>query len=94
MLTFFAVLLVGMFPYMMLATMPLFCAADWPKRLLRGRIPRLLSLVAPSVDQPQCSSHCLYSKEQVKPEEVIQITLSKEEEEEFIFLPAITNIVY
>ncbi|XP_064603539.1 vitamin K-dependent gamma-carboxylase-like [Liolophura sinensis] len=59
---------IGMFPWTMLATMPLFCYVDWPRALFR-KFPSKLSCVLPLDDPPQPSRHCVYSKEQVKPEE-------------------------
>ncbi|XP_061656107.1 vitamin K-dependent gamma-carboxylase [Phyllopteryx taeniolatus] len=51
---------IGMFPYTMLATSPLFCYTDWPRRFF-GRFPAFLGGVLPhtSVD-PQPSSSCVY----------------------------------
>ncbi|PVD37474.1 hypothetical protein C0Q70_00064 [Pomacea canaliculata] len=59
---------IGMFPWMMLATQPLFCNADWPRAVFR-RIPHALRLLTPDVDEDtQPSSHCLYPKTYIKPE--------------------------
>ena len=38
---------IGMFPWTMLATMPIFCAADWPKKLV-SRIPEKLQWFWPT----------------------------------------------
>ncbi|XP_074649215.1 vitamin K-dependent gamma-carboxylase-like [Tubulanus polymorphus] len=56
---------IGMFPYTMLATMPIFCAADWPVRFMRTWFPKKLQIkVAPL----QINDHCIYEKSFVKPE--------------------------
>lgn len=56
---------------MMLATQPLFCNADWPRAVFR-RIPHALRLLTPDVDEDtQPSSHCLYPKTYIKPENVL-----------------------
>lgn len=49
-----------MFPYTMLATTPLFCYADWPRRFF-SRFPEFLWPVLPVVTPPpQPSTSCLY----------------------------------
>ncbi|KAK7493351.1 hypothetical protein BaRGS_00015477 [Batillaria attramentaria] len=60
---------IGMFPWVMLATQPLFCYANWPRPIFR-RIPRAMRLLTPDDDDTdtQPSSHCIYPKEYVKPE--------------------------
>ncbi|KAK7493352.1 hypothetical protein BaRGS_00015478, partial [Batillaria attramentaria] len=61
----------GLFPWVMLATQPLFCYANWPRPIFR-RIPRAMRLLTPDDDtDTQPSSHCIYPKEYVKPEMVI-----------------------
>ncbi|XP_077441759.1 vitamin K-dependent gamma-carboxylase [Vanacampus margaritifer] len=51
---------IGMFPYAMLATSPLFCYADWPRRFF-GRFPACLRVVLPLTSaNPQHSSSCVY----------------------------------
>ncbi|TSM12516.1 Vitamin K-dependent gamma-carboxylase [Bagarius yarrelli] len=51
---------IGMFPYTMLATSPLFCYTDWPRRFF-GRFPEFLWSVLPAVTlPPQPSTSCLY----------------------------------
>ncbi|OWF37824.1 vitamin K-dependent gamma-carboxylase-like [Mizuhopecten yessoensis] len=54
---------IGMFSYTMLATLPLFCYPDWPRRVLQ-----LLPLPGgPTTRQElQPNSHCVYVKELVK----------------------------
>ncbi|ELT96478.1 hypothetical protein CAPTEDRAFT_169440 [Capitella teleta] len=59
---------IGMFPWMMLATMPIFCHVDWPRRLFSA-FPQCLERVLPLSGQPQKNPHCLYSKEEVKPDD-------------------------
>ncbi|KAI0230052.1 Vitamin K-dependent gamma-carboxylase [Lamellibrachia satsuma] len=61
---------ISMFPYTMLCTTPLFCRADWPKRLF-DRLPSCLNPLRPSSDLPQYSTHCIYPKGVVKPEEIV-----------------------
>lgn len=50
---------IGMFPYTMLATLPLFCAYNWPKKLF-SYLPNTLAKILPSQDVPQTSPHCIY----------------------------------
>lgn len=58
----------GMFPFMMLATLPLFCHADWPRALIQ-KLPRVLSPILPSDMDLQPSNHCIYDKKMIKSEE-------------------------
>ncbi|XP_069475149.1 vitamin K-dependent gamma-carboxylase isoform X2 [Ambystoma mexicanum] len=51
---------IGMFSYTMLATSPLFCYPDWPRRLVT-KLPRLLRSVLPPVEVPQRSQDCVYA---------------------------------
>ncbi|KAJ1091821.1 hypothetical protein NDU88_004936 [Pleurodeles waltl] len=51
---------IGMFSYTMLATSPLFCYPDWPRRLVT-KLPYLLRKVLPLVEAPQCSQDCVYT---------------------------------
>ncbi|KAL5019128.1 hypothetical protein ScPMuIL_004850 [Solemya velum] len=60
---------IGMFPWVMLATLPLFCYPGWPRPLFR-RLPKCLGPILPLDGESQTSLHCLYPKSQVKPEEV------------------------
>ncbi|XP_077592991.1 vitamin K-dependent gamma-carboxylase [Stigmatopora nigra] len=54
---------IGMFPYAMLATSPLFCYADWPKKFF-GRFPTFLRSILPLTQvEPQPSSSCVYPDE-------------------------------
>ncbi|XP_034617520.1 vitamin K-dependent gamma-carboxylase isoform X1 [Trachemys scripta elegans] len=50
---------IGMFSYTMLATSPLFCSPDWPRRL-GARFPACLRRLLPSVEPPQPSEACVY----------------------------------
>ncbi|XP_052764482.1 vitamin K-dependent gamma-carboxylase-like isoform X2 [Mya arenaria] len=59
---------IGMFPWMMLATMPLFCSPGWPRPLL-SRFPAWLSPVLPAHMDLQTSNHCLYQKHDIKADE-------------------------
>ena len=43
---------IGMFPYTMLATMPIFFSPDWPRRLLLPKMPRVLSFILPTQEDP------------------------------------------
>ncbi|KAM9841200.1 vitamin K-dependent gamma-carboxylase [Aulostomus maculatus] len=51
---------IGMFPYAMMATSPLFCYADWPRRFF-GCFPSFLRAVLPLTSQDlQPSASCVY----------------------------------
>ncbi|XP_041825213.1 vitamin K-dependent gamma-carboxylase [Melanotaenia boesemani] len=53
---------IGMFSYTMLATSPLFCYPDWPRRFF-GSFPSFLSAVLPPTSaEPQPSTSCVYHK--------------------------------
>lgn len=54
-----------MFPYTMIATTPIFFHNDWPRKFLGRCFPKWLYKDQP----PQYSPSCLYSKEDIKPEE-------------------------
>lgn len=52
----------GMFSYTMLATSPIFCYPDWPRRFF-GRFPLALRPVLPLTEPaPQPSTSCLYAE--------------------------------
>lgn len=55
----FRVCLSGMFPYVMLVTMPIFSAPDWPKRVM-SRLPACLQPLLPSLTEAQPSADCFY----------------------------------
>jgi len=57
-----------MFPWMMLATLPLFCYPDWPRVWLK-KMPKIVSLILPAAIDVQPSTHCVYDKKMVKSEE-------------------------
>ncbi|XP_063788044.1 vitamin K-dependent gamma-carboxylase isoform X1 [Pseudophryne corroboree] len=50
---------IGMFSYTMLATSPLFCYPDWPRRLV-SKLPRCLHWALPRTQTPQKSPECVY----------------------------------
>ena len=52
---------IGMFPYTMLATLFLFCAYDWPKKLF-SCMPTFMNMILPSKEEPQVSAHCVYQE--------------------------------
>uniref|UniRef100_A0A8C1VPL3 Vitamin K-dependent gamma-carboxylase n=1 Tax=Cyprinus carpio TaxID=7962 RepID=A0A8C1VPL3_CYPCA len=53
---------IGMFSYTMLATSPLFCYPDWPRRFF-GRFPEFLQPILPFISPaPIPSSSCVYPK--------------------------------
>ncbi|XP_042364860.1 vitamin K-dependent gamma-carboxylase [Plectropomus leopardus] len=55
---------IGMFSYTMLATSPLFCYTDWPRRFF-ARFPAFLGAVLPLTSpDPQPSTSCVYSETQ------------------------------
>ncbi|XP_022081275.1 vitamin K-dependent gamma-carboxylase-like [Acanthaster planci] len=60
---------IGMFPYAMIATMPVFCYADWPNSLLSRLPTSLSSKLAATPDVQQRSDHCVYAKQET-PKEV------------------------
>uniref|UniRef100_A0A672JID6 Vitamin K-dependent gamma-carboxylase n=1 Tax=Salarias fasciatus TaxID=181472 RepID=A0A672JID6_SALFA len=55
---------IGMFSYTMLATSPLFCYPDWPRRFF-DRFPSFLKAVLPLTSaEPQRSTSCVYQGDQ------------------------------
>uniref|UniRef100_A0A4W6CE07 Vitamin K-dependent gamma-carboxylase n=1 Tax=Lates calcarifer TaxID=8187 RepID=A0A4W6CE07_LATCA len=53
---------IGMFSYTMLATSPIFCYPDWPRRFF-GRFPAFLRVVLPLTSpDPQPSPSCVYNE--------------------------------
>nr|XP_033804530.1 vitamin K-dependent gamma-carboxylase [Geotrypetes seraphini] len=52
---------IGMFSYTMLATGPLFCYPDWPRRLV-VKFPLVFRKVLPLAKPPQRSEECIYEK--------------------------------
>lgn len=61
-----------MFPYAMLATLPLFCAFDWPRKVIPN-LTKFFRLPVLTGTEIQSSSHCIYSKEEIKPERHSQV---------------------
>ena len=60
---------IGMFPYAMMATLPLFCAYDWPKKVF-SYMPGFISKILPSQAEPQSSAHCVYPESTKAPDSV------------------------
>ena len=58
----------GMFSYTMLATSPIFCYADWPRRFF-AYFPAFLTVVSPfTTPDPQPSTSCVYHEAQDPPD--------------------------
>lgn len=68
---------IGMFPWMMLATMPLFCHTDWPRGLV-PKFPQFLRFILPSDLPVQSSQHCIYNKKSIKPDEKQKSSVSQD----------------
>ncbi|GBM78640.1 Vitamin K-dependent gamma-carboxylase [Araneus ventricosus] len=58
---------IGMFPYVMIAVMPIFCASDWPKKVLI-KLPKLRELIMYD-SAPGRSEDSIYTEQEVQPEE-------------------------
>jgi len=56
---------IGMFPYTMLATTPIFFHNNWPRKFLKRILPKMF-YKEPTL---QYSTSCVYSKEEIKPDE-------------------------
>ncbi|OBS81225.1 hypothetical protein A6R68_20560 [Neotoma lepida] len=52
---------IGMFPYVMLASSPLFCSTEWPRKLV-ARCPKRLQKLLPTKDAPRPSASCIYKR--------------------------------
>ena len=52
----------GMFPYTMLATMPIFSSCDWPKQLY-AQLFQMIGKKSPPVQQSQPNASCIYSRD-------------------------------
>lgn len=52
----------GMFPYVMIAVMPIFCDADWPKKNL-PKIPKLQSIMLYDT-APRRNPSCIYPEDE------------------------------
>ena len=48
---------IGMFPWTMMATMPIFCHPDWPKKLIH-RLPSTLQKVLPTAENSRSNVIC------------------------------------
>lgn len=59
---------IGMFSYTMLATLLIFCYADWPRSLF-CKLPQWVKVVSPLGEVAQTSTCCIYNKEDIKPED-------------------------
>lgn len=55
----------GMFPYVMLASSPLFCSTEWPRKLV-ARCPKRLQELLPTKDAPRPSASCVYKRARAK----------------------------
>ncbi|XP_020825102.1 vitamin K-dependent gamma-carboxylase [Phascolarctos cinereus] len=56
---------IGMFPFVMLASSPLFCSPDWPRKLV-SCCPRWLQGLLPSTADAQTSLSCIYKRGRTK----------------------------
>nr|XP_055183102.1 vitamin K-dependent gamma-carboxylase isoform X3 [Nyctereutes procyonoides] len=56
---------IGMFPYVMLASSPLFCSPEWPRKLV-SRFPERLQELLPLRAAPQPSMSCVYKRSRAK----------------------------
>lgn len=54
-----------MFPYVMLASSPLFCSPEWPRKLV-SRFPERLQELLPLKAAPQPSVSCVYKRSRAK----------------------------
>ena len=57
-------MLTGMFPYCMLATLPVFCYADWPRTLLAKFPVSIQKRLLPT--EIERNEHCIYPTDPVK----------------------------
>ncbi|KAF6103507.1 gamma-glutamyl carboxylase [Phyllostomus discolor] len=56
---------IGMFPYVMLASSPLFCSPEWPRKLV-SNCPKRLQELLPLKAAPQPSASCMYKRNRAK----------------------------
>ncbi|KAI5140877.1 Vitamin K-Dependent Gamma-Carboxylase [Manis pentadactyla] len=56
---------IGMFPYIMLASSPLFCPPEWPRKLV-SHCPARLQELLPLKAAPQPSTSCMYKRSRSK----------------------------
>lgn len=61
----FAPAFLGMFPYVMLASSPLFCSPEWPRKLV-SHCPKRLQELLPLKAAPQPSASCIYKRSRAK----------------------------
>lgn len=54
-----------MFPYVMLASSPLFCSPEWPRKLV-AHCPKRLQELLPLRTAPQPSASCVYKRSRAK----------------------------
>lgn len=54
-----------MFPYVMLASSPLFCSPEWPRKLV-SHCPKRLQELLPLKAAPQPSASCMYKRNRAK----------------------------
>ncbi|KAH3863235.1 hypothetical protein DPMN_026215 [Dreissena polymorpha] len=59
---------IGMFPFVCLSTLPLFCDPGWP-RLVIDRLPAWMTTLFKQESSCTTNPHCLYHKEHIKPDE-------------------------
>lgn len=64
-LTCFLPAFLGMFPYVMLASSPLFCSPEWPRKLV-ARCPKRLQELLPAKAAPRPSASCVYKRARAK----------------------------
>ncbi|KAJ1077650.1 PREDICTED: vitamin K-dependent gamma-carboxylase [Capra hircus] len=56
---------IGMFPYVMLASSPLFCSPEWPRKLV-AHCPKKLQELLPLRTAPQPSTSCMYKRSRAR----------------------------
>ncbi|XP_072038823.1 vitamin K-dependent gamma-carboxylase-like [Amphiura filiformis] len=54
---------IGMFPYAMLATMPIFCYVDWPRKLIAKMPTFIKGRFVTEYDALEQSEHCIYPED-------------------------------
>lgn len=54
-----------MFPYVMLASSPLFCSPEWPRKLV-AHCPKKLQELLPLKTAPQPSTSCMYKRSRAR----------------------------
>lgn len=61
----FSPVFLGMFPYVMLASSPLFCYPEWPRKLV-SHCPKGLQELLPLKTTPQPSASCMYKRSRAR----------------------------